>query len=278
MSRPWMPLYVGDYIADTAHLSAAQHGAYLLLMMHYWQKNSLPADDQSLARIAKMTNAEWRKSRPVLRAFFSECWKHKRIEFELSQAARISAAGRAGGIASGEVRRRRATVERPLNDRTNDLATNLQRSTNDQGNDLATKREALQLHSQPQRKEEERKNAREKPRASPAFDTFWERYPNRIGKDAARKAFEKIEKSGRVSIENLMIGLEKYVRKTDDRPWCNPATWLNQGRWDDQPAAGVQQNGNGKSLLGALDRLEESLSGSADYSAREDDFLGLPPR
>jgi hypothetical protein len=28
----------------------------------------------------------------------------------------------------------------------------------------------------------------------------------------------------------------RYIGKTDDRPWCNPATWLNQERWADQPA------------------------------------------
>jgi uncharacterized protein YdaU (DUF1376 family) len=42
MSQPWMPLYVGDYIADTAHLSCAESGAYLHLIMHYWRAGSLP--------------------------------------------------------------------------------------------------------------------------------------------------------------------------------------------------------------------------------------------
>ncbi len=146
MSRPWMPLYVGDYLADTGHLSAAQHGAYLLLMMHYWQKAGLPSDDETLARIAKMTPGEWRKSKPVIQALFSDGWKHKRIEFELTEATRISAAGRTGGFASGEARRRakhqsndRSTIdERPFND-----------SGNDQTNDPATKREALQPQPPP---------------------------------------------------------------------------------------------------------------------------------
>ena len=52
---PWMPLYVGDYRADTTHLNATQHGAYLLLIMHYWQHGGLPDDDEQLARIACMS-------------------------------------------------------------------------------------------------------------------------------------------------------------------------------------------------------------------------------
>lgn len=82
----WMPLYVGDYRADTNHLSAAQHGAYLLLIMHYWQQGSLPDDDEQLARIACMSLAEFRRNRAVLRAFFGDGWRHKRVETEMARA------------------------------------------------------------------------------------------------------------------------------------------------------------------------------------------------
>ena len=70
------------------------------------------------------------------------------------------------------------------------------------------------------------------------FDEFWALYPNKIGKQGALRVFEKIERSGRVTFENLRLGLSRYFDKTDDRPWCNPETWLNQGRWEDQPATG----------------------------------------
>lgn len=90
MNRPWMPLYVADYRADTAHLNAAQHGAYLLLIMHYWQTGSLPVDDAPLARIACMGPAEWRRVKPIVQAFFDDGWKHKRIEAELTRAIEIS--------------------------------------------------------------------------------------------------------------------------------------------------------------------------------------------
>lgn len=85
-----MPLYVADYRADTAHLNAAQHGAYLLLIMHYWQTGSLPKDDAAMARIACMSPSEWRKTCPVIFAFFDGNWSHKRIDAERSRAAEIS--------------------------------------------------------------------------------------------------------------------------------------------------------------------------------------------
>lgn len=108
MNRPWMPLYVADYRADTAHLSAAQHGAYLLLIMHYWSTGALPDDDGQLARIACLTAKEWAKARPVVQAFFADGWKHKRVDTEIARAEfkheRRSEAGKRGGIASANAK------------------------------------------------------------------------------------------------------------------------------------------------------------------------------
>lgn len=65
-------------------------------------------------------------------------------------------------------------------------------------------------------------------------EQFWERYPNKVGKLAALSALDRVRKRRLVLWETLIAGLSAYIRKVDDRPWCNPSTWLNQGRWDDQ--------------------------------------------
>lgn len=88
-NRAWMPLHIADYLADTGHLTATEHGAYLLLIMHYWQHGSLPAEERMIGRIAKMDAAQWAESRDVLAMLFGPGWKHKRIDAELLKADEI---------------------------------------------------------------------------------------------------------------------------------------------------------------------------------------------
>jgi uncharacterized protein YdaU (DUF1376 family) len=108
MKRPWMPLYVGDYLGDTGHLTTAQHGAYLLLMMHYWRKGELPNCDRQLSKITKLPLKTWCDYRPILQDFFHDGWKHKRIDAELERMVRLSekraVAGQKGGLGSALAR------------------------------------------------------------------------------------------------------------------------------------------------------------------------------
>jgi len=97
----WMPLNVGDYLADTGHLTTTQHGAYLLLLMHYWRKRELPDDDKQLAAIAKLPLRIWLDMKETLQAFFHDGWRHKRVEAEIQKRVEVSnkraAAGAKGG-------------------------------------------------------------------------------------------------------------------------------------------------------------------------------------
>lgn len=66
-------------------------------------------------------------------------------------------------------------------------------------------------------------------------EVFWPAFPNKCGKPRALSAFLKAR--GRDSLSNIMAGLNRYVdEKPPDRPWLNPTTFLNQERWNDQPA------------------------------------------
>jgi uncharacterized protein YdaU (DUF1376 family) len=82
-SRPWMPFYVGDYLSKTSHLTTVQHGAYFLLILHYWANGRLPTTDKELMAIARMSETEWAGNCYAIAKFFDSNWRHPRIEEEL---------------------------------------------------------------------------------------------------------------------------------------------------------------------------------------------------
>jgi uncharacterized protein YdaU (DUF1376 family) len=90
----WMPLYVGEYLADTTNLNTEQHGAYCLMLMAAWKRGgALPNDDSQLSAICKLSPARWRAHRPVLTAFFrieDDTLIHKRVTSERQKAQAIS--------------------------------------------------------------------------------------------------------------------------------------------------------------------------------------------
>ena len=73
------------------------------------------------------------------------------------------------------------------------------------------------------------------PASDPDFDAFWAAYPRKVGKDAARKAWAKARK--RATVQDIAEALRRQ-RWPEDRKFVpHPATWLNQGRWQDDPGA-----------------------------------------
>jgi len=90
---PQMPLATDAYLADTNHLDAQQHGAYLLLLMTAWRcrgRPQLPDDDKLLARCARVESRTWRRIKPVVMAFWTlgedGFWTQKR-QLEMRQIA-----------------------------------------------------------------------------------------------------------------------------------------------------------------------------------------------
>ena len=69
-----------------------------------------------------------------------------------------------------------------------------------------------------------------------AFDRFWAIYPKRIGKGCARKAWQagRCETRADFIIESVGKQLD-YFHAQGMKYTPNPATWLNQKRWDDEP-------------------------------------------
>lgn len=76
-------------------------------------------------------------------------------------------------------------------------------------------------------------------KASPhGFDEFWQAYPKKVGIDDARKAFAKRKPDDAL----LAAMLAAVSAQRESQAWIkdggqfipNPATWLTQGRWQDE--------------------------------------------
>jgi len=84
---------------------------------------------------------------------------------------------------------------------------------------------------------------------SKEFDLFWIQYPRKVGKEAARKAFAKaMKKTTADKVLSAVEDLRIRVAGKDQQFTPHPATWLNEGRWDDettQPMLSVVPAGYG---------------------------------
>jgi hypothetical protein len=68
------------------------------------------------------------------------------------------------------------------------------------------------------------------------FEAFWAAYPRRVGKQAAIKAWAKAIKL--TDPQSIINGAKNYanaVKGDDPKYTAHPSSWLNAGRWDDEP-------------------------------------------
>lgn len=233
----FMTLYIGDYLADTSHLSAAEHGAYLLLIMHYW-RTAAPLSDQeeTLQRITRMSRSEWRASRNTLRAFFKPAvingervLTHTRIEKELQKADVRYANRKAASDAAIAARNAKRNVERNVEPLVNQPQPQPQSSYEEENtnpSDLSSAR-GKPLARKPRKALEE----------PDGFAEFYTAYPKHVARRAAVKAYRAAIK--RASPAVILAGAIRYATNSAGKEAeyvKHPATWLNADCWADEAA------------------------------------------
>jgi len=120
---PFMKLWHSELIADTAHLSANEFGAYMLLLMAMWRNGgTLPNDDKLLARYARLTRGQWTKMKATILAFM-KCNENEitqvRLMTELISARQLSQSQ--SNKAKAKTLKNNETARAAANDRQNPL-------------------------------------------------------------------------------------------------------------------------------------------------------------
>ena len=244
-ATPWMPLYIADYLADTGHLNAAEHGAYLMLIMHYWRTGGLPQEDRALMRIARMMPDEWADAKPTIAAFFDAEWKHTRIDKEMAKATekndkRIDA-GRKGGLAKSKKNPSNATVLLEQNP-SNALASSSQpqpdisSSLHSEDNILVAEPPASVILDFP--KKEQAPKDRKAPTYVPEFNIFWDSLPH-LASSSKSDSFKIWKSLSLADRETALDGALAYIKHLESRRKTFPALsemqaekFLRGRRWE----------------------------------------------
>jgi uncharacterized protein YdaU (DUF1376 family) len=209
---PFMPLYVDDFIGGTMSFASDELGAYLMLLIYQWNNETIENDNEAIERISK---TKMERLKRVLKKFelTDKGLINKRCaEIRLERERYIdgkSAAGRIG-------------ADRRWHSDSNAIAQPLGVPCNP-----SPSPSPLPLaHPKKQHSSS----------SDDGFDRWWIAYPRKIGKAAAHRAWRKAK--GKPPVDKIIESVNQQ-KKTEQWQKDNgqfiphPATWLNQGRWDD---------------------------------------------
>lgn len=216
-SLPWYAHNIEKYERRTAHLSMLQHGAYRLMMDHYYKTAApLPAKAEQVHRICRaVADSEQEAVTSVLAEFFDlrdDGWHNEKADEELARMAAISDKRR-DAAKNSHSGRATAQAKSPANTDAKPLQTD-SKSTHTS-------------HSTVTKKKED---------ALARFDDFWEVCPKKTGKGEAERAWPKAIRLADADI--LVAAMRSYAASQDGKdktftktpgPWLNGKHWLDEG-------------------------------------------------
>ena len=114
-ARPWMPVYIGDYLRDTVGLTTQEHGAYLLLLFAMWSSDdgTLENDREKLRRITGVSRNQWKAVFAAIAPRLlpeGDRITQKRLQAELGKAKAKTLIRRAAGRLGAEITNSRFKV------------------------------------------------------------------------------------------------------------------------------------------------------------------------
>ena len=229
---PYFAFWADDFIAGTLGMPDAEVGVYIKLLAGAWAKDGISdAEARSVSRDDRVIDN-------VLRDKFTECedgrFRNEKLESVRDTQAKRQQSGSKGGS---------KTASKP---QANGVANDAAKVKHH--NQIQTHIQSTYPEPNPNPKKDSNggtSTAAASPLAREWFDEFWEVVHLKKGKDAAFKAFGRAVKrkatdSGqtqRSAASWIVRAMTEFAASPEadppDRTPIHPATWLNQGRFDD---------------------------------------------
>ena len=217
----WYKHYAKDWLTSehVTCMTLEQKGMFITLLDYAWVNDGLPTDENMLARLCGCDDIT-----------FNNCWDIVKKRFELKKGRlknkrqevekkayndKVSACAKAGKLSA--LAKKKASQQK-----VNGRSTPVQRTFND------TEGEA----------EPEPYSKSNKKFSHTEIDNIYKAYPRHTAPVAAKKAIEKALLKSGLNYDTMMERVKKFAQSKKGRgEFCpHPATWFNQGRYDDDPA------------------------------------------
>ncbi|WP_404299807.1 DUF1376 domain-containing protein [Alicycliphilus denitrificans] len=245
--------HIGDHLKKTVHLSAVEEGVYRrLLDRYYTTEQPLPADVRECCKLARATTkAERDAVRDVLKDFFllrDDGHHQNRADEEIARFKDKQA--KATRSANARWSAQRAHSNGNANASSADMPTHCEGNANASETDMRTHCEGNAPRARPQTPDTNnqintpqppsggKRRSRKSEVEPEGFADFWAAYPRKVGKDAARNAFEKRSPDSGL-LTRMLAAIAEQAKSAQ---WLreggqyipHPSTWLNEGRWQDE--------------------------------------------
>jgi len=208
-----MPVYIGDYLRDTQELTGLEHGAYFLLLMHYWQKKGhIGSNIERLSRVAK---SDIETTRFILESYFilnGNGYKNKRADEEMSTADHRRSIATINGNKGG---RPTKITRRLIPD--NPPVSNKKPTANPEANrnESSSSSSPSSSLSSPTTKKKDKKKTAAKP---PVDTTLYNIIKTRFEKEQPQERFTNYGREGKA--------INGLIKKATDRTPEDPGTFL----------------------------------------------------
>ena len=211
--------HIGDYRKDTSHLSLLEHGIYRQLLDLYYITEK-PLDAKALRLICARTDEEQATALQILEEFFikkGNKYYHTRCDDE---------------IIFYHSKKNKATASAKIRwSKNKDLEDAGALQADSEGN--ANHKPKTNNHKPKTNNHNKNTKSKRADALDDGFDEFWNYYPKKIGKDKAKTEWNK----KKPKIDDVLNAL-KWQKESEQ--WVNgfipnPATYLSQGRWKDEP-------------------------------------------
>jgi len=214
--------HIGDFIKDTSFLTNEEVGIYMKLIWLYYDTEKPLSNNLAVLSLKLNARHQTDVVKQLLEMFFQpvgDVWKHHRCEQVIADYHKQLETASKAGKASADKRKLNAQATE-VQQESNDRSTTVQPTIN---------HKPITINHKPSLKPIRDKSL------DNGFEEFWQAYPKKVGKDAAAKSWTKTK----ARIDDVLPALA-WQKESDQ--WCrndgqfipNPATYLNQGRWQDE--------------------------------------------